>query len=92
MTLDKVSRRQFMKAGGIGLLGVFAARANAWSSESVLYVGTYTSGKSEGIYGYRMDETGALTCFTSSMSVNPSFLTIDRSRRHTRLRSRRMRS
>ena len=85
MTLDKVSRRQFMQAGGIGLLGVFAARANAWSAEdrkSVLYVGTYTtSGKSEGIYGYHMDSAGALTRFTSIKSVNPSFLTIDRSKR-----------
>ena len=85
MTLDKVSRRQFMKAGGIGLLGAFAARANGWSIEdrkSVLYVGTYTtSGKSEGIYGYHMDGAGALSRFTSIMSVNPSFLTIDRSKR-----------
>lgn len=84
MTLDKVSRRQFMKAGGIGLLGAFAARANAWSTQEqkfVLYVGTYTSGKSEGIYGYHMDATGALTRFTSIKSVNPSFLTIDRSKR-----------
>ena len=82
MTLDKVSRRQFMKAGGIGLLGAFAARANAWSSESVLYVGTYTTGKSEGIYGYRMDPlTGALTRFTSIKAVNPSFLTINSNRR-----------
>ncbi len=83
MTLDKVSRRQFMKAGGIGLLGAFAART-AWSTQngqSTLYVGTYTSGKSEGIYGYHMDSTGALTRFTSLMSVNPSFLTIDRSKR-----------
>lgn len=88
MTLDKVSRRQFMKAGGIGLLGAFAARANALSQQDrkfVLYVGTYTSGpsaKSEGIYGYHMDAgTGALTRFTSIMSVNPSFLTVDRSKR-----------
>ena len=84
MTLDKVSRRQFMKAGGIGLLGAFAARANALSQQErkfVLYVGTYTSGKSEGIYGYHMDGTGALTRFTSIMSVNPSFLTVDRSKR-----------
>ena len=85
MTLDKVSRRQFMKAGGIGLLGAFTARANAWSKQDrkfMLYVGTYTtSGKSEGIYGYHMDSTGALTRFTSIMSVNPSFLTIDRSKR-----------
>jgi len=87
VTLDKVSRRQFMKAGGIGLLGAFAARANALSQQErkfVLYVGTYTSGpsaKSEGIYGYHMDATGALTRFTSIMSVNPSFLTVDRSKR-----------
>jgi len=73
-----------MKAGGIGLLGAFAARANALSQQErkfVLYVGTYTSGKSEGIYGYHMDATGALTRFTSIMSVNPSFLTVDRSKR-----------
>jgi len=85
VTLDKVSRRQFMKAGGIGLLGAVAARTNGWSTQngkSTLYVGTYTtSGKSEGIYGYHMDGTGALTRFTSLMSVNPSFLTIDRSKR-----------
>ena len=83
MTLDNISRRQFMKAGGIGLLGAFAARGNAWSNqERVLYVGTYTSGKSEGIYGYHMDAaTGALTRFTSIKSVNPSFLTIDRDKR-----------
>ncbi|HKU76428.1 MAG TPA: lactonase family protein, partial [Pyrinomonadaceae bacterium] len=85
MTLDKVSRRQFMQAGGIGLLGAFATRADAWSNQdrkSFFYVGTYTtSGKSEGIYGYQMDGAGALTRFTSIMSVNPSFLTIDRSKR-----------
>lgn len=85
MTLDKVSRRQFMKAGGIGLLGAFAVRGNAWSTQngkSTLYVGTYTSsGKSEGIYGYHLADTGALTRFTSLMSVNPSFLTIDPGKR-----------
>jgi 6-phosphogluconolactonase len=76
-----------MKAGGIGLLGAFAARANARSTQNgiaTLYVGTYTSGpsgKGEGIYGYQLGDTGALTRFTSIMSVNPSFLTIDRSRR-----------
>ena len=86
MTLAKVSRRQFMKAGGIGVFGLMASRANAWSSQSgelTLYVGTYTSGKSEGIYVYRMDRnTGALTRFSSIKSVNPSFLTIDRSKRY----------
>ena len=83
MTTDNFSRRQFMKAGGIGALGVLASRANAWSNQNhhiTLYVGTYTSGKSEGIYGYyMMPETGKLNRFTSSKSVNPSFLTIDQS-------------
>ena len=86
MTFDKFSRRQFIKAGGIGLLGAFAARANGWSNqdrELTLYVGTYTAGKSEGIYVYRMDRaTGALTRVSSIKSVNPSFLTIDRSKRY----------
>jgi len=86
VTLAKVSRRQFLKAGGIGVFGLMASRDEAWSSQSgelTLYVGTYTSGKSEGIYVYRMDRnTGALTRFSSIKSVNPSFLTIDRSKRY----------
>jgi 6-phosphogluconolactonase len=83
VTVDNHSRRQFLKAGGIGLLGVFASRATAWSSQNhtfTLYVGTYTSGKSEGIYGYSMmPYSGRLHRFTSIKSVNPSFLAIDRS-------------
>ena len=86
MTVDKFSRRQFVQACGLSLFGAFAFRANAWSSQNrelTLYVGTYTSGKSEGIYVYRMDRaTGALTRFSSTMSVNPSFLTIDKSKRY----------
>lgn len=86
MTVAKVSRRQFMKSGGIGVFGLLASRVNAWSNQGgarTLYIGTYTSGKSEGIYVYRMDRnTGALTRFSSIKSVNPSFLTIDRSKRY----------
>ncbi|HEU4832881.1 MAG TPA: lactonase family protein [Pyrinomonadaceae bacterium] len=86
MTTEKFSRRQFMKAGGIGVFGAFALRANAWSiqdRELTLYVGTYTSGKSEGIYVYRMDRaTGRLTQFSSIKSVNPSFLTIDNTKHY----------
>jgi 6-phosphogluconolactonase len=82
VTTEKFSRRQFLQAGGIGVFGAFALRANAWSSQNnelTLYVGTYTSGKSEGIYVYRMDRTtGKLTRFSSVKSVNPSFLTIDK--------------
>ncbi|MEN3327050.1 MAG: 6-phosphogluconolactonase [Acidobacteriota bacterium] len=85
MTSDKFSRRQFLQAGGIGVFGLLASRSNAWSSQNrelTLYVGTYTSGKSEGIYVYRMDPaSGALMRFSSTMSVNPSFLTIDNTRR-----------
>ena len=74
-----------MKAGGIGLLGAFAFRTNAWSNQNgmqTLYVGTYTSGKSEGIYGYHFDNTGKLARFGSFKSTNPSFLAIDRSKRY----------
>jgi 6-phosphogluconolactonase len=86
VTTNNFSRRQFLKAGGLGLLGACAFPSTAWSnqnSDSVLYVGTYTiDTTSEGIYGYRMDNTGGLTRFGSYKSINPSFLTIDRSRRY----------
>ena len=85
MTVDNFSRRQFLGAGGIGVFGLIASRANAWSSQDgvmTLYVGTYTSGKSEGIYGYRVGDglASGLSRFTSSKSVNPSYLAIDRSK------------
>jgi 6-phosphogluconolactonase len=79
----KVSRRRFLKAGGLAAVGV-ALRENAWAStarELTLFIGTYTSTTSEGIYVYRMNsETGALTKFSSIKSENPSFLTLDRSK------------
>jgi 6-phosphogluconolactonase len=47
-----------------------------------LYVGTYTSGRSEGIYTYLMDQkTGELKHVDSVKAINPSFLTIDRQRK-----------
>ncbi|HJQ24531.1 MAG TPA: lactonase family protein [Blastocatellia bacterium] len=55
-----------------------------WSGhELLLYVGTYTSGKSEGIYLYRFNlATGALRRLrTFGGVVNPSFLAIDPRRR-----------
>jgi len=84
MTIDNFSRRQFLQAGGIGVLGAFAYRANAWSNQNhhfTLFVGTYTSGKSEGIYGYYMiPPSGKLNRSNSFKSVNPSFLSIDQSK------------
>jgi 6-phosphogluconolactonase len=86
VTIDNLSRRQFLKAGGIGVLGIFALRSNAWSSQNHsfrLYVGTYTAGKSEGIYAYYMHpSSGKLVRSNAFKSVNPSFLTIDQSRTH----------
>ena len=84
MTSDILDRRHFLKAGGIGVFGVFASRSFAWSNEArVIYIGTYTSGKSEGIYGYQFGaESGALTRVNSIKSTNPSFLAIDRSKRY----------
>jgi 6-phosphogluconolactonase len=66
-------------------LSAVALRDTAWSRESrelTLFIGTYTSSTSEGIYTYRMNsETGQLTKFSSIKSENPSFLTLDRSKR-----------
>lgn len=81
MTNNPFSRRQFLKAGGIGVLGALTSRAHAWTNQSrVLYVGTYTtSGKSDGIYLCLMDPlTGEVTIKNSFKSVNPSFLITDR--------------
>src|SRR5262245_41620404 len=72
-----------MKAGGIGLLGALAVRGNQLYYARVLYIGTYTSGKSEGIYQYFFDDSkGSIGLFSSAKSVNPSFLTIDRKRQY----------
>jgi len=85
--MNGFSRREFLKTGVIGALGAFVFRGTAWSKqearELTLYVGTYTSGESEGVYIYRMNRhTGKLTRFNSIKAVNPSFLTMDRSRRY----------
>jgi 6-phosphogluconolactonase len=82
--MNRFARRELLRIGAIGALGAFAFRGTALSHEArelTLYVGTYTSGKSEGIYVYRMDRvTGELKHFNSIKSVNPSFLAIDRSK------------
>ena len=83
MITNHFSRRQFLGAGGIGLLGTFVSRSSPWTTETrALYVGTYTAtGKSDGIYLYGMDPaTGALNRINSFKSVNPSFLITDRKR------------
>jgi 6-phosphogluconolactonase len=86
LTNNNLSRRQFLKAGGLAAMGATVLRDTAWSRqarEMTLFIGTYTvDTQSEGIYTYRMNsDTGELKKLSSIMSVNPSFLTLDRTRR-----------
>ena len=84
------TRRGFIKAAGFGVLGAaLAGEAEALAQsvalprELLVYVGTYTSGASEGIYLYRLDlSDGSLKHVgTTAGVVNPSYLTLDPARR-----------
>lgn len=79
-----VTRRVFLTAAGAGVVGAtVAGRAFGAVRELFVYVGTYTTGKSVGIYLYRLDlGDGSLKLAgTTEGVVNPSYLTIDRARR-----------
>ena len=54
------------------------------TDQYLAYIGTYTDGASEGIYGYRFDATtGALEHVSTTSAIdNPSFLDISPSGRH----------
>ncbi len=86
MSLNR-SRREFFSIGGIAVLDAFAFRGIAQARQTThsltLYVGTYTSGKSEGIYIYNMNvSSGQLKYFnTVKRVIDPSFLAVDRKRR-----------
>ncbi|HEX8282943.1 MAG TPA: lactonase family protein [Pyrinomonadaceae bacterium] len=84
------TRRGFIKAAGLGALGAAVASGKGARGQTVtalrellVYVGTYTSGASEGIYLYRLDlRDGSLKhAGTTSGVVNPSYLTLDKGRR-----------
>jgi 6-phosphogluconolactonase len=84
------ARRQFLRGFG-GTLGLAVSRTlyarsydNETPREVLVYVGTYTAGKSEGIYLYRMNlSSGELKHVTTIRGVvNPSFLTLDPQRRY----------
>lgn len=89
MTDDKSTRRDFIKAAGAATLGAaFTPRARAADTtarprELLLYVGTYTVGKSEGIYLYRLnlDDGSLKPSLTTPGVTNPSYLALDRARR-----------
>jgi len=85
------ARREFLKIASLGTLGLalpelaFARMLDGErSGELLVYVGTYTSGKSEGIYLYRLNLTsGELKHVATTKGVkDPSFLALDPSRRH----------
>src|SRR4028119_95867 len=79
------SRRDFLKMSSLGLAG-FALPGSMFNNsifqnnkDLMMYIGTYTNGKSEGIYLYKLNPTtGELTHAGTTKGVsNPSFLAID---------------
>lgn len=85
------TRRRFLLNAGYGTLGLtLSGSLGAHASgrgpvprELLLYAGTYTSGKSVGIYVYRMDlSNGALKPSGSIATTQPSYLAIDERRRY----------
>ena len=71
------------------MVSIVASRAYAQDPGPVpadgvytMLVGTYTGGKSEGLYVYRFDtKTGAAARVSVAQTVNPSFLVVSRDRR-----------
>src|SRR5215468_1092671 len=87
MSSNQFTRREFVKVSGAAALAhslsCDAQGRSKKQTEMILYVGTYTGGKSEGIYVYRMNsESGELKHAATVKGVsNPSFLDIDPKRR-----------
>src|SRR2546427_12641013 len=84
------ARREFIKFAGLGALGLtlselpFTHVLGVRAGELLVYVGTYTTGKSEGIYLYRLNlASGELKYVATTKGVaNPTFLTLGPKRRY----------
>jgi 6-phosphogluconolactonase len=84
------ARRDFLRLAGLGSLGLIVpaplfARifGGKPAGELLVYVGTYTTGKSQGIYLYRLNSSGELAHVANTKGVvNPSFLALAPSRRY----------
>src|SRR5215510_3810700 len=88
MSSNQYTRRDFVKASGVAALASSIPSVSQYgpkekSNELLLYVGTYTNGKSEGIYIYRMNLAGGELKRAATVKgvPNPSFLAIDPKRR-----------
>jgi len=88
MNPRKFPRRRFLQVAGITALGLsgptrFGRSLIQMPRELFFYIGTYTTGRSEGIYLCRIDlDTGAIALVNVCKGVsNPSFLAIDGERR-----------
>lgn len=87
--MNNFSRRSFIQSTGSGALALTLStsidgrsRHKRVSGELLVYVGTYTSGESQGIYIYRMDPAvGELKPVGSVRADNPSYLAISANRR-----------
>jgi len=86
---NRSSRREFLGFASLGALGLTLAelplgRVLGAAREKLVYVGTYTTGKSEGIYLYRLNlSSGELQRVGITKGVvNPSFLTLAPDRRY----------
>jgi len=77
--------RGFALMVSIAATQAFAQGTAAVPADGVynMIVGTYTGGKSEGIYVYRFDtKTGEATQISSVKTVNPSYLAVSTDHRH----------
>lgn len=91
MNDNNLSRRNFIKAASTGAVGLSFSESRAQKSyamskakELIVYIGTYTTGKSRGIYTGRLNlDSGALALHGSTEGVvNPSYLAIDQQNRY----------
>ncbi len=81
-------RRSFMKIFSLSLMSAtksvsLFAGDESTPGELLVYIGTFTTGKSKGIYIYRMDlKTGALHYVNTVKGASPAFLAIHPNRKY----------